>query len=68
MKIQLIEEQTCYIVETDEKEGFTYRRNAPEAWERLFGESWEPLWNCEKMEELFQKEWRSFCRAGRRKA
>jgi len=46
---------TYWIVETDEKEFPTYRRNSPLSWENLMGESWEPSYLGEsELETAFQ--------------
>ena len=31
-----------------------FRRNGPEDWEVLMGMSWEPVFECEKLEEGYQ--------------
>jgi hypothetical protein len=44
----------CYIIDTDEKEWLTYRRDSAESWLRLMGEAWEPVFYCEKIEKEYQ--------------
>jgi hypothetical protein len=43
----------CHIVETDDEYRSTYRRNGKNSWERLYGETWEPVWNDEEIEKRF---------------
>ena len=43
-----------WIVETDEDTWFIHRRNGPDNWEVMMGESWEQFYNCEELEKEFQ--------------
>lgn len=55
MRITKITKVKSHIIRTDEGYWSTYRRNGPEDWEQLMGESWEGINSCEKLEELFQE-------------
>ena len=54
MKITSITQITVFIVETDEDEFSTYQRSGPDNWQVAMGESWEPVYYCEKLEAMFQ--------------
>jgi len=55
MKILEASEVTSWIIETDETCWPTFRRNGPNNWEQLMGESWEGVYFEEaKLEGLFQ--------------
>lgn len=56
MKILSAEEKKSVIVETDKKEFPWYRRNSEGSWENFMGESWEPVWWEEELEQAYQ-EW-----------
>ena len=54
MKLLEVHPISSVIVETDEDEYPTYRRNGPDSWENLMGESWESFYACEHLEHLYQ--------------
>ncbi len=54
MKILSIHPVSSYIVETDDDEYPTYRRNGKDCWENLMGESWEGCYDTDELEALFQ--------------
>lgn len=55
MKIIGVTEIKCFLVETDEKEFMDYTRYGKDNWSVQMGQSDEPLYCCEKIEELFQE-------------
>jgi hypothetical protein len=55
MKITKITVTKSHIVETDEDEYPTYRRNSADDWENMMGCSWEPVFETAEIEQLFQK-------------
>jgi len=44
MKIEKVTQVVSYLIETDNKEFHTFRRNSKDDWEVLMGESWEPIY------------------------
>jgi hypothetical protein len=50
-----ITEVTVHYVTTTDSEIHTLRRNGPDNWEYLIGESWEPVYDCRDLEREFQK-------------
>ncbi len=59
MKIIDVQKVEYYIVETDTQDLNLYRRNvrgSKDSWEVLMGDSWEPTYGNNELEELFQ-EW-----------
>lgn len=56
MKIEKIDKITIFYVTTDEEEYNEYKRYSSEHWTVSMGESDELVYDCEKLEELFQKE------------
>lgn len=57
MKILSVTPIISFLVETDETELPTYRRNCAEGWENLWGESWEPVYSSEQVLEQAYQEW-----------
>jgi hypothetical protein len=55
MAIKEVVKVISHIVETDEKEWPTYRRDGPESWSRLIGEAWEPVFSCDFLEKEYQQ-------------
>lgn len=55
MVIKEVIEVISHIVETDEKEWPTYRRDGSEGWSRLIGEAWEPVFYCAILEKEYQQ-------------
>jgi hypothetical protein len=55
MKITRIVHTESHIIETDEDEYPTYRRNSADDWENMMGCSWEPVFETVEIEQLFQK-------------
>jgi len=56
MKIIKVEPVTSEYITTDNKEWPIYRRNGPDSWENLMGNSWEEAYDYEELEEAY-KEW-----------
>ena len=54
MEIIEITESVSHYVTTDEKHHSEFRRNGPDAWERLYGETWESVTDCTDLEAAFQ--------------
>jgi hypothetical protein len=54
MKLEKLTSSLTYYIDMDN--GYSYRRSATSAdWERLWGESWEPVFSEEKeLEQAFQ--------------
>lgn len=52
IKIEEIREFTAHIVETKKH---TYTRYSPQCWTIIMGESEEPVYDCEELEEAYQK-------------
>jgi hypothetical protein len=57
MKIKTVTSVQAEIVETDDSFYPTYRRNSVDNWEQLMGESWEPVYDSDKLEKAYQ-EWK----------
>lgn len=56
MKIIKVSEDTYFSVKTDDPVWPYYRRNGPESWENLMGESWEPVYfQEEELEKAFNE-------------
>ena len=60
MKITDIFEQTVFIVETDEDDYSSYTRYSKDCWFIRMSESDEPLYDCEKIENEFQKVYKKY--------
>ncbi len=55
MKVKSISSKLVHFMETDEDEYFNYIRYGKDAWFNTMGESDEPVYDCEWLEELFQE-------------
>ena len=55
MKIVKAEELRVIRVETDESEYSNYTRYSSDCWYVQMGESDEPVYDCEELENLYQK-------------
>lgn len=55
MKIIETQKVNAYLVKTDECEYNQYTRYGPNSWFVMMGESDEPVYNCGKIESLFQE-------------
>ncbi len=55
MQIKQVDKATIYYVETDENEWHYYIHHGADSWSLLMGESWETLYDCEELEQMFQK-------------
>ena len=55
MKIKSIRKIESFRVETDDDELYDYTRHSSDCWYVRMGESDEPVYDCEEMEELFQQ-------------
>jgi hypothetical protein len=53
MKILEVSEHSYFHVKVDSSYWPNYRRNGPEDWENLMGESWEAIYDCEDLEKAF---------------
>jgi hypothetical protein len=56
MKIKYADYVTVFYLETDEEGCNNYMRRSANDWFRLMGESWERVYDCEELEQMFQ-EW-----------
>lgn len=55
MKITEVWKQLTYYVTTDDPDFPEYRTNETDTdWENLMGESWEPVYNDEKLKMMFR--------------
>ena len=54
MKIKDVTKSTVYYVTTDEDEFYEYVRHSAIGWGVVMGESEEPVYDCEELEDLFQ--------------
>lgn len=55
MNILEITQSTIYTVITDENDCNEYTRYGPDNWMVAMGESLESVYDCEKLERMFQK-------------
>ena len=61
MRIESVSEIKSFIIEAesfDGTEAFTYQRYSKDSWDKLYGESWEPVYDkddLEDLEKLFQE-------------
>lgn len=53
MNILEVSEVTSFIVKTDNDCWPIYRRNGPDNWENLMGESWEGIYDTDDLEVAF---------------
>lgn len=54
MRVISIEPSYSEVIETDADEWPTYRRYGPDNWENLMGESWETVFDTERLEAAYQ--------------
>lgn len=54
MKVARVEMSQTEYVETNERDSSGYRRNGPDDWEQLLGESWESAYPCNELEAAYQ--------------
>lgn len=55
MQIKNVEEATVFFVQTDEPYPNQYTRYDPYNWTVSIGESDEPVYDCQELEDLFQQ-------------
>lgn len=55
MKIINCQIQSFFLIETDSIIYPYYRRISKDIWENLMGGSWEPVFDTEELEQLFNK-------------
>lgn len=56
MKILKIIPSICHYVHIEGEDWSDYRRNNPDDWEVLMGQSWEMIYDTKNLEAAFQKE------------
>lgn len=56
MKIKEVTKAIIFYVETDEEDYYRYIRHGADSWMVAMGESDEPVYKCEELEQMFQ-EW-----------
>lgn len=55
MKVIDVYKVTEHIVETDDSPHPTYRTDGLGSWERLMGNSWEPVFYTDEIQELYEE-------------
>lgn len=55
MRIIEVSKAVIFYVTTDSDELYEYKRYSADNWTVIMGESDEPVYDCEDLEEMFQK-------------